>query len=67
MRERTAKLSQAKWIKLEIKDLTVELQPDGTANVRFKQNYESNSFKDSTEKTLGLAADGADWKIVSER
>lgn len=66
-RQRGKRLSQAEWIKVEVKDLKVEVLPNGGARAEFVQDYASNSFKESAAKVLELANAGSGWLIVAER
>lgn len=67
MKQRAKRLTQAEWIKVDIKDVKVEMLPGGGAKVTFVQDYASNLFSENTSKTLELAETGSGWQIVTER
>lgn len=60
-------LLHAKNIKLKLSDLDIMLNPDkGLATAKFKQEYESNNFKDVSKKTLHLEQNKGRWLILKE-
>ncbi len=64
-KKRRSSLQRPQWIKIEISDQQVEIV-DGQATVRFKQTYNSNTYKDVVTKLLYLRKESDGWKIVKE-
>jgi len=64
--QRNDRLTAAEYIKLDISQIKVSVKDD-TATVRFRQRYESNTYKGSDYKTLVLVNRDGDWKILEER
>lgn len=75
-----AGMSRAKWetqlkerigkahaIEVKVSELKVEMGDDSHATVTFRQDYRSDSYKDSTRKTLKLEKAGDTWLIVAEQ
>jgi len=63
--QRKSRLTKPKFIRVSVSDFDVKMV-NKKAVVTFKQNYESNTLKQSTTKTLVLQQIGAGWKIVEE-
>jgi tetratricopeptide (TPR) repeat protein len=67
-RERRDRVTSPSYVKVEIADAAVVMNSDGTADVKFRQNYDSSKLKNhSVRKTLSLVKTGAGWQIVRER
>jgi hypothetical protein len=65
--QRTERLAQAEWIKLEIGDVKTKALKDGSIQVTFTQSYSSNRFSETTSKALLFTTEAGDWKIIAER
>lgn len=63
---REDRLTQARFIRVEIQNPRVQWLPNNRAQAQFLQIYRSNRYQDQGEKTLVLRPVGKDWKIVSE-
>lgn len=64
--ERNRRIQAPSNIKVEVSDLRVEVKGD-TAQARFRQRYEADHLKGTYSKTLDLALQDGQWKIVRER
>lgn len=64
--ERTRRLQAPSSIQVEVSDLRVDVRGD-KAQARFRQRYESNLLQETVNKTLDLALEDGQWKIVRER
>ncbi|MFN3594541.1 MAG: tetratricopeptide repeat protein [Thiobacillaceae bacterium] len=64
--QRTQRLQKPSRIRVEVSDLRVEVRGD-KAQARFRQRYESDRLQGTYNKTLDLALEGGEWKIVRER
>ncbi|HNQ03255.1 MAG TPA: tetratricopeptide repeat protein [Thiobacillaceae bacterium] len=63
---RTDRLTTPEYIKLDISQIKVSIEGD-SATVRFRQRYESNTYKSNDYKTLILVHRDGAWKILEER
>ena len=63
---RNDRLTKPEYIKIDIDQIKVSIKDD-TATVRFRQRYESNTFKSYDRKTLTLVSRDGAWKIIEER
>jgi tetratricopeptide (TPR) repeat protein len=67
-RERRDRVTSPSYVKVEVAEAAVVMNGDGTAEVKFRQNYDSSKLKNhSVRKTLSLVKTGAGWQIVRER
>lgn len=66
-KQRTARLSEARWIKVGLKDVQVEMMDNGRARARFTQAYASDRFRDVTNKTFELVQQDGTWKIAAQQ
>jgi tetratricopeptide (TPR) repeat protein len=67
-RERRDRVTSPSYVKVEVAEAAVVMNSDGTADVKFRQNYDSSKLKNhSVRKTLSLVKTGAGWQIVRER
>lgn len=66
-KQRAQRIAQAKWIKVELKDVQVEMLPNGHALASFTQVYSSDHLRDVTKKQFELVAQGDAWKIAAQR
>ena len=66
-KQRAARISEASWIKVELRDVQVDVQPEGRALASFTQVYVSDRFRDVTKKKLELARESGVWKIAAQR
>jgi tetratricopeptide (TPR) repeat protein len=60
-------IGKARSIRVTLEDLEVKLLNKDLARAEFKQNYWSPTYKDQVAKTLTLAREKNQWKIVWER
>jgi len=63
---RRDRLRTPKYIKVSVSGLEMERLDNNTVRVRFFQNYRSDRFTDSVQKTLDLAWEDGAWKIARE-
>lgn len=63
--QRRARLGGAKSIDVQLSDLTIDQQGD-TASATFRQAYRSDRFSSTVTKTLKLALQNGQWRIVDE-
>ncbi len=67
-RERRERVTSPTYVKVDVAEPAVIINGDGTAEVKFRQNYDSNRLKShSVRKTLSLVKTGSGWQIVRER
>ena len=67
-KERRDRVTSPSYVKVEVSDAAVIVNGDGTAEVKFRQGYDSNRLKNhSVRKTLSLVKNGSSWQIVRER
>lgn len=66
MEQRRDRISKPKRINVILRDIQVKRISANRAEVRFKQAYQSDSFKSSSGKTLELALIDGQWLIVRE-
>ncbi len=64
---RKARLHRPDWIKINIQDIRMQRRADNQVQVKFQQNYYSNSYHDSTLKALDFISEKGEWKILTER
>lgn len=64
--ERSARITKPRYIRIEMKDIDIELLDGTHAVVYFTQVYDSNSYREVSRKmlTVQLCKDG--WQIISE-
>ncbi len=63
--QRRARITESKKIEVKISDLKVKQQGD-TANATFRQAYRSDRHHSTATKTLELAMQNGQWRIVKE-
>ncbi len=63
--QRRARISAPKRIEVQISDLKIEQQSD-TATATFRQVYRSDRLSSTVTKTLKLAQQNGQWRIVGE-
>lgn len=63
---RSERLTKPKYIKVGLSQIKISVKDD-KATVRFRQRYESNTFKGYDRKTLTLVNRDGAWKILEER
>ncbi|MDR0672244.1 MAG: tetratricopeptide repeat protein [Zoogloeaceae bacterium] len=64
--ERAERLKRPKWIKVGYD--TPQIRVEGReATVRFRQNYQTPSLRNATQKTLTFVRVGNAWQIISEQ
>ncbi|GLR26797.1 L,D-transpeptidase Cds6 family protein [Limnobacter litoralis] len=64
--QRKQRLGKPGSISVNVSDVKISMQSDSLANVTFKQDYTSDGYTDSGEKTLVLSKASGSWKIQSE-
>ena len=65
-KERTDRVTKPGAIKVSLTDIRIDVNGD-EAVVKFRQNYDSASFKSSSGKTLEMVRRGSRWQIQQER
>lgn len=65
--QRRERIGKAKSIMVKVSDLNIKLHDDSHASATFNQDYRSDSYKDSTRKTLQLEKIGGVWLIAVEQ
>jgi tetratricopeptide (TPR) repeat protein len=63
--QRRARITGPKTIEVKISDLKIDQQGD-TASATFRQAYRSDRHRSTATKTLGLALQNGQWRIVKE-
>jgi len=63
--QRRARITAPKHIEVKISDLKIEQQGD-TAKATFRQAYRSDRLSSTVAKTLELAQQNGQWRIVGE-
>lgn len=63
---RHERITRPAFIRLNLSQIRAELQGD-TATVRFRQRFESNTFRGTDNKVLTLVNRNGAWKIVEEQ
>lgn len=66
LEQRRERISKPKRISVILRDIQAKRISNNRAEVRFKQSYQSDSFKSSSSKTLELALIDGQWLIVRE-
>lgn len=64
--QRRERLSAPEYIRVDIDNVRVNPLGPGVAQVRFRQDYESDTYGDSVIKTLLMKHDGDRWLIAEE-
>ncbi|MCP4598302.1 tetratricopeptide repeat protein [Neptuniibacter sp.] len=67
VQQRKVRLNKPKFIKVELSNISIELLRDNLAEVRFDQNYQSNTYSDSVKKRVMMVKTNGQWKISLER
>ncbi|MFK5914552.1 MAG: tetratricopeptide repeat protein [Woeseiaceae bacterium] len=67
VQSRYYRLKKPKWIKVALADLKIIQSSSKQAVVRFKQQYTSNSFRDTTVKQMVLINTKNGWRIYREK
>jgi tetratricopeptide (TPR) repeat protein len=65
-KERRARVSGPRSIKVTLRDVKVVPRDDRHAAVIFQQSYRSDRFRGRTRKTLEMIRVGDDWRILEE-
>ena len=65
--QRRERLGAPTFIRVTLAFLDEPRIEGDTAEIRFLQSYESNTFRDRVAKTLVLTWEDGDWKILEER
>ena len=64
--QRREKIRKPRFIRVELTGIKVKFLNDQYAQVSFKQSYQSESYKDSVDKTLLLRSQNGRWVISEE-
>ena len=64
---RRYRLKKPSWIKISLTDINIEKNTDKQAVVKFKQVYQSNSFRDVSDKQMVLIYTDDGWQIYREK
>jgi tetratricopeptide (TPR) repeat protein len=65
--QRRKRLTDPKYIKVEIAGIQVHALGNGQARASFRQKYQSDTYSDQVRKTLLLKKNNGVWQIVEER
>lgn len=65
--QRKERIGKAASIEVNLSELDIKMKDDSHATATFRQDYRSDSYKDSTRKTLKLEKAGGAWLIVAEQ
>lgn len=63
---RSQVIGQTESIRVSVSDMKVTVHNPGRAQVVFKQEYWSPTFKDTVKKTLSMVLEDGRWKILRE-
>ena len=63
---REARITNPRFINIQISNLSIEKQDDNNATLMFKQHYQSNLLNSAVIKKLKFYKTEAGWKIKSE-
>lgn len=66
-KQRLDRISRAKVIEVALSDTSVSMQDDDHAMVTLTQNYRSDAYHDSVQKTLSLVRQDGHWLIAAEQ
>lgn len=66
MARRQQRISKPGALAVEVSNLNVRSLSSDSAEASFVQNYRSNGYKDTTNKTLRYQLENGQWKIVRE-
>jgi adhesin transport system outer membrane protein len=64
---RSSRLQAPSFIVVNVSDLKVEPLQNGNVRARFVQDYQSDGYQDSVNKSLLLVSTPGGWKIQSEQ
>lgn len=64
---RNYRLKKPSWIKIDLSNIKVVRKSDKQATVVFKQAYQSNSFRDVSNKQMVLLYTDEGWRIFREK
>ncbi|RMG92977.1 MAG: peptidylprolyl isomerase [Zetaproteobacteria bacterium] len=59
-------IGHKKFIRVRLSDFQVIHRDENRVEIRFHQQYESDTYRDERQKTLILEREGDEWKIVRE-
>ena len=65
--QRRERLANPSFIKIKLTNIKIEIRYDGLANVRFTQQYQSDSYKDEVKKIVTVKMINNKWLIMRER
>lgn len=64
---RRDRLTRPEYIKIDISNHQFVQIDEDVVEVRFRQEYKSNTFSDRTNKSLRMKREGDSWKILQEK
>ena len=64
---RTSRLQRQGRIKVEVSEAKIGLLEKNRVQVKFQQNYQSESFSDQIVKSINFVNESGGWKILTER
>ncbi len=64
--QRRQRLTQPRFIEVQLDNLVVDIQEPGRAQASFTQSYRADHFSDVVEKRLDLVAEDGHWRIERE-
>ncbi|MBT8142882.1 MAG: tetratricopeptide repeat protein [Gammaproteobacteria bacterium] len=64
---RSERLKAPSFILVNVSDLRMSNNSDGSVSATFKQDYQSDGYKDKVIKTLRMVNTASGWKIVREQ
>ena len=67
IQSRRYRIKKPRWINVELSNITYKQKTNKQAVVNFKQLYQSNSFKDVSEKQMILLYTEQGWQIFREK
>ena len=67
VQSRRYRIKKPRWINVELSNIVYKQKTNKQAVVNFKQSYQSNSFRDVSEKQMVLLYTEQGWKIFREK
>ena len=67
VQSRRYRIKKPRWIKIKLSNIVFKQQSNKQAVVNFKQMYQSNSFRDVSEKQMILLHTAQGWQIFREK
>ena len=66
-KQRRERLANPAFIKISLVNLNIEINDNGYAKIRFKQEYKSDTYSDEVEKEITVMMFKGKWLITRER